>query len=65
MNIEKVKKDLIARGMREEDFKPHGNGVYVIMNKISRDYFAEVGMQGVGAFLSFDDDEPSVYDVRA
>lgn len=64
MNLEKVKKDLLALGMKKSDFEDHGHGFYVVMNAISRHYFEKVvGLSGVGSILSIDGNEPDFYDV--
>ena len=64
MNLQKVKTDLLALGMKKSDFEDHGHGFYVVMNSISRHYFEEVvGLSGVGSILSIDGSEPDFFDV--
>ncbi len=63
MNLEKVKKDLLALGMKKSDFEEHGHGFYVVMNAISQHYFEKVGMSDVGSIFSIDGNEPDFYDV--
>ncbi len=65
MNLKKVKKDLLARGMKGPDFEEYGNGLYVVMNEISKKYFADVGMKDVIVIPSIDGSDPDVYDVQA
>ena len=64
MNLQKVKTDLIALGMKKSDFDEYGHGFYVVVNPISRHYFENVlGLSGVGTILSIDGNEPDFYDV--
>lgn len=65
MDVKKVRKDLIARGMKESDFEEYGHGLYVVVNDISKRYFADVGMKGVIIIPSIDGSDSDVYDVQA
>ncbi len=51
--------------MKEPDFEEYGQGLYVVVNDISKRYFADVGMKGVIIIPSIDGSDSDVYDVQA